>query len=84
MVLTGVARLEARPLPEAAAVALLDTCPVTVAPTVATGGAGAAAGDVGPVGDDPPQATRLIEATNVRRSLGLRIRITPSESPPGM
>ena len=38
IVLTGVARLEARPLPEAPAVALLETCPAIVAPAVAVGG----------------------------------------------
>ena len=74
IVLTGVARLEARPLPEGPAVALLETCPVIVAPAVAVGGGGATAGEVGSVGDDPPpHATRLTEATNVRRSLRLRI-----------
>ena len=76
MVLTGVARLEARPLPEAPAVAPPETCPVIVAPVVegALGGPGAPAGEVGSVGDDPPpHATRLTETTNVRRSLRLRI-----------
>ena len=76
IVLTGVARLEARPLPEAPAVAPPETCPAIVAPVVegALGGPGAPAGEVGSVGDDPPpHATRLTEATNVRRSLRLRI-----------
>jgi len=82
IVLTGVARLEARPLPEGPAVALPETCPVIVAPAVAVGGVGVAAGEVGSVGDDPPpHATRLTEATNVRRSLRLRIRIAPSDGP---
>jgi hypothetical protein len=82
IVLTGVARLEARPLPEGPAVALLETCPVIVAPAVAVGGGGATAGEVGSVGDDPPpHATRLTEATKVRRSLRLRIASTPSDGP---
>ena len=82
IVLTGVARLEARPLPEGPAVALPETCPVIVAPAVAVGGVGVTAGEVGSVGDDPPpHATRLTEATNVSRSLRLRIRIAPSDGP---